>query len=205
MYRVLGTSCPQVYIGQTGCTLEHHLNKHESTNFRHSYLLYNCWACTQHQPQHDWANTSVVDSHPHFHSRCALEAWHNTSQRQSHPWTESKNSHSPFSIVTIPICPSWLTTRWPNLSYGIELTKFKQCLCCNHIVHAYYNADRSVKSYGNIAISESIACGKMTKIGTHELVFKFYQCLQKGILNVEILIITYTFLCLGQTGDWFTE
>ena len=38
----------------------------------------------------DWANASIVDSHPHLRARCALEVWH-TSHRRGRGilWTDS--------------------------------------------------------------------------------------------------------------------
>lgn len=78
LYHIPCTSCPHVYIGQTGHTLEYHLKEHKialtsdtpisSTIAEHAINTYHDtdWANVSVV---DWANVSVVDSHPHLHAR----------------------------------------------------------------------------------------------------------------------------------------
>ena len=77
VYRIPCSSCEKVYIGQTGRTLDHRLKEHRralaSGNVQQS-------AVTEHATNEmhdiDWEKAEVVDCHPHYRQRCALEAWH---------------------------------------------------------------------------------------------------------------------------------
>ena len=77
VYRIPCGTCTKVYISQTGCTLEHQLKEHRRVLVSGEISLS---AVAQHAVEEmhntDWMVATVVDSHPHFHQRCALEAWH---------------------------------------------------------------------------------------------------------------------------------
>ena len=84
VYQVPCASCPEVYIGQTGRTLEHRLKEYKralTSGTAISSAIAEHALNTNHDM--DWANALVVDSHPRLHPRCALEAWHIRSQK--HP------------------------------------------------------------------------------------------------------------------------
>ena len=84
VYQVPCASCPEMYTGQTGHTLEHRLKEHRRTLTSgppNSSAIAEHALNTNHDI--DWASVSVIDSHPHLHLRCALEAWHIRSQQ--HP------------------------------------------------------------------------------------------------------------------------
>ena len=77
VYWVPSCNCEKVYIGQTGRTLDNHLKEHRraliSGNVQQS-------AVAEHTSNEmhdiDWEKTEVVHCHPHYHQRCAAEAWH---------------------------------------------------------------------------------------------------------------------------------
>ena len=76
VYRVPCGTCPKVYVGQTCRTLDHRLKEHRraltSGNLAQS-------AIAEHAAQEshviDWKEAKVVDTHPRYHQRCALESW----------------------------------------------------------------------------------------------------------------------------------
>ena len=67
----------QVYIGQTGRTLDHCLKEHRramiSGNVQPSAVAEHT---TNEMHDIDWEKAEIVDCHPHYRQRCALEAWH---------------------------------------------------------------------------------------------------------------------------------
>ena len=79
VYRIPCGSCPKVYIGQTtaGRTLDHRLKEHRralaSGNIMQSAVA-DC--ATKEMHDTEWKKAEVVDGHPHYCQRCALEAWH---------------------------------------------------------------------------------------------------------------------------------
>ena len=81
VYRVPCGTCPKVYVGQTCRTLDHRLKEHRraltSGNLAQS-------AIAEHAAQEshviDWKEAKVVDTHPRYHQRCALESWHIRSE-----------------------------------------------------------------------------------------------------------------------------
>ena len=70
-----------VYVGQTCRTLDHRLKEHKraltSGNLAQS-------AVAEHAANEshviDWKGAKVVDTHPRYHQRCALESWHIRSE-----------------------------------------------------------------------------------------------------------------------------
>ena len=82
VYRIPCGTCPKVYIGQTGRTLEHRLKEHKraltSGNVSQS-------AVAEHAMDEShtikWEEAEVVNHHPHYRQRCALEAWHIRTER----------------------------------------------------------------------------------------------------------------------------
>ena len=81
VYKIPCRSCTKVYIGQTGRTLEHHLKEHRRALVSGDV---NLSAVGQHAVDEghdiDWSSAAVIDVHPNFHQRSALEAWHIRSQ-----------------------------------------------------------------------------------------------------------------------------
>ena len=77
VYRIPCSSCEKVYIGQTGRTLDHCLKEHRraliSGNVQQSAVAEHA---TNAMHDIDWEKAEVVDCHPHYRQRCALEAWH---------------------------------------------------------------------------------------------------------------------------------
>ena len=77
VYRIPCSSCEKVYIGQTGRTLDHRLKEHRraltSGNVQQSAVAEHA---TNEMHDIDWEKAEVVDCHPHYRQRCALEAWH---------------------------------------------------------------------------------------------------------------------------------
>ena len=71
----------QPYVGQTCRTLDHRLKEHKraitSGNLAQS-------AVAEHAAHEshviDWKEAKVVDTHPRYHQRCALESWHIRSE-----------------------------------------------------------------------------------------------------------------------------
>ena len=82
VYRIPCGTCPKVYIGQTGRTLEHRLKEHKraltSGNVSQS-------AVAEHAMDEShtikWEEAEVVNHHPFYRQRCALEAWHIRTER----------------------------------------------------------------------------------------------------------------------------
>ena len=82
VYKIPCRSCTKVYIGKTGCTLEHRLKEHRRALVSEDV---NLSAVAQHAVDEshdiDWSSSAtVIVGHPNFHQRCALEAWHIRSQ-----------------------------------------------------------------------------------------------------------------------------
>ena len=81
VYRIHCGTCPKVYVGQTCRTLDHQLKEHRraltSRNLGQS-------AIAEHAAHEshviDWEVAKVVDTHPRYHQRCALELWHIRSE-----------------------------------------------------------------------------------------------------------------------------
>ena len=77
VYRIPCGSCSKVYIGQMGRTMEHRLKKHKraltSGNTAQSGVAE--YGVDQ-MLEVNWKKAEVVDSHPNYHQRCVLEAWH---------------------------------------------------------------------------------------------------------------------------------
>ena len=81
VYRVPCGTCPKVYVGQTGRTLDHRLKEHGralvSGNLAQS-------AIAEHAAHEshviDREEAKVVDTHPHYHQRRSLESWHIRSE-----------------------------------------------------------------------------------------------------------------------------
>ena len=84
VYRIPCGSCSKVYIGQTGRTLEHRLKEHKraltSGNTAQSAVAEHA---VDHVHEIDWNEAEVVDSHPYYRQRCALEAWHIRTEHQT--------------------------------------------------------------------------------------------------------------------------
>ena len=84
VYRIPCGSCSKVYIGQTGRTLEHRLKEHKraltSGNTAQSAVAEHA---VDHVHEIDWKEAEVVDSHPYYRQRCALEAWHIRTEHQT--------------------------------------------------------------------------------------------------------------------------
>ena len=74
LYQISCGTCSKVYIGQTGRTLEHRLKEHRkalvSGNTAQSAV-----AEQAVDQMHDinWTGAEVVDSHPYYCQRCAVE------------------------------------------------------------------------------------------------------------------------------------
>ena len=81
VYRIPCGTCSGVYVGQTCRTLDHRLKEHKraltSGNLAQS-------AVAEHAANEshiiDWKGAKVVDTHPRYHQRCALESWHIRSE-----------------------------------------------------------------------------------------------------------------------------
>ena len=77
IYQIPCGTCSNVYIGQTGRALVHHLNKHKralaSGNAAQS-------AVAEHAVEQmhviNWNEAEVVACHHYYCQRCTLEAWH---------------------------------------------------------------------------------------------------------------------------------
>ena len=86
-------SCFKVYIGQTGRTLEHRLKEHKraltSGNPAQSAVAEHA---VDHVHEIDWKEAEVVDSHPYYRQRCALEAWHIRTEHQ----TMNRDEYNPL-------------------------------------------------------------------------------------------------------------
>ena len=84
VYRIPCGSCAKVYIGQMGRTLEHRLKEHKraltSGNTAQSAVAEHA---VDHVHEIDWKEAEVVDSHPYYRQRCALEAWHIRTEHQT--------------------------------------------------------------------------------------------------------------------------
>ena len=112
-------SFAKVYIGQTGCTLQHCLKVHRRALVSGEISLS---AVAQHavDKQHDidWEGATVVDGHPQFHQRCTLEAWHicsnaSTINRDAGPLPSVYNP-----LIHCPQSANWriIYDMFPSLS-----------------------------------------------------------------------------------------
>ena len=74
VYQILCSSCEKVHIGQTGRTLDHHSKEH-----RRALISGNVQqlAVAEHATNEmhviNWEKAEVVDCHPHYCQRCALD------------------------------------------------------------------------------------------------------------------------------------
>ena len=77
-------SCPRVYIGQTGRTMEHRLKEHKraltSGNIAQSAIAEHA---VDRMHKINRKEAAVVDSHPHYRQRCVPEAWHIRTEHQT--------------------------------------------------------------------------------------------------------------------------
>ena len=84
VYRIPCGSCPRVYIGKTGRTMEHRLKEHKraltSGNIAQSAIAEHA---VDRMHEINWEEAEVVDYHPHYRQRCVLEAWHIRTEHQT--------------------------------------------------------------------------------------------------------------------------
>ena len=94
VYSIPCHGCPVTYVGQTGRTLCHRLKEHKQA-FRSANSSTSVVAEHAISSGHTiaWDVASVIDSNPHLHPRCALEAWHIRSQ--PHPLNRERGNLSP--------------------------------------------------------------------------------------------------------------
>ena len=87
VYSIPCHDCPVTYVGQTGRMLFHRLKEHKQA-FRSANSSTSAVAEHAISSSHTiaWDKTSVIDSNPHLHPRCALEAWHIWSQQHPPNW-----------------------------------------------------------------------------------------------------------------------
>ena len=107
VYQIPCSNCEKVYIGQTGRTLDHRLKEHRraliSGNVQQSAVAEHA---TNEMHDIDWEKAEVVDCHPHYHQRFALEAWHIRTEphrnEQGHrPTTNGLQSINPPSTLAL--------------------------------------------------------------------------------------------------------
>ena len=79
VYRISCGNCNEVYIGQTGRTLQHRVKEHQRALATFD-AIYNTSAVAEHaikrKHQIDWNNASVIDCQENMIKRCFLESWH---------------------------------------------------------------------------------------------------------------------------------
>ena len=77
VYQIPWGNCKKVFIGQPVRTLDHRLKEHRraliSGNVQQSAVAEHA---TNEMHDIDWEKAEVVDCHPHYRQRCALEALH---------------------------------------------------------------------------------------------------------------------------------
>jgi len=88
-HRVYCNDCDMAYVGQTGCTLNHHCTEHIRALQNADP---NLSAVAEHSIQWDhniaWDNAEILARNPCLVQRCAMEAWYirseaNTMDRDS--------------------------------------------------------------------------------------------------------------------------
>ena len=88
-----------VYIRQNGRTLDHRLKQHRraliSGNVQQSAVAEHA---SNEMHDIDWEKAEVVDCHPHYCQRCALEAWHIRTE----PYTMNRDG-GPLPTVYNPL------------------------------------------------------------------------------------------------------
>ncbi len=100
VYKITCGTCKEVYIGQTGRTLQHRVKEHQRalTSFD---AIYNTSAVAEHairrNHQIDWSNVKVIDCQQNWTQRCLLESWYikktsNTINRENGPLPEVYNA-----------------------------------------------------------------------------------------------------------------
>ena len=106
VYRIPCGTCPKVYVGQACRTLNHRLKEHKraltSGNLAQS-------AIAEHAAQEshviDWKEAKVVDTHPRYHQRCALESWHIRSETTTMSRDDGSLSQAYNSLLNYPRKP----------------------------------------------------------------------------------------------------
>ena len=77
VYRILCGNYKKVCIRQTERALDHRLKEHRralmSGNVQQSAVAEHA---SNEMHDIDWEKAEVVERHPHYRRRCALEAWH---------------------------------------------------------------------------------------------------------------------------------
>ena len=80
VYKISCKSCNQVYIGQTGRTLQHRITEHKRALNSTDNVLYNTSAVAVHaitqKHRIDWDNAKVIAFEGNLHKRCLLESWY---------------------------------------------------------------------------------------------------------------------------------
>lgn len=86
VYEIPCGSCNQVYIGQTGRTLEHRLKEHMRA-LTAADFFYNTSAVADHAIKNShsiaWTQARVIDMQNNLRQRCLLESWHIRKEGQT--------------------------------------------------------------------------------------------------------------------------
>ena len=79
VYSIPCSTCDEIYIGQTGRTLQHRVKEHKRALSTYDGM-YNTSAVAEHaikrNHQIGWQNATVLDYEQNLHQRCYLESWH---------------------------------------------------------------------------------------------------------------------------------
>ncbi len=88
IYQIPCGTCNEIYIGQTGRSLQHRVKEHQR-----ALTSWNSFYVTSAVAEHaiktgytiDWNGAKVIDGNgnDHFYQRCLLEAWHIQSNKNA--------------------------------------------------------------------------------------------------------------------------
>jgi len=100
VYSIPCHDCPVTYMAQTSRMLFHCLKEHKQA-FRSANSSTSAVAEHAISSGHTiaWDEASVIDSNPHLHPRCALEAWHIRSQQHPPNWEHRNFSYAYDRLV----------------------------------------------------------------------------------------------------------
>ena len=110
VYRIPCGTCPKMHVSHTCRMLDHRLKEHRraltSGNLAQSAIAEHA---TPESHVIDWEEAKVVDTHPRYHQRCALESWHIRSETTTMNRDDGNLPQAYNAFLNYPCTPTHLT------------------------------------------------------------------------------------------------